>query len=672
MWITQVSLIKFYLKYFVLNCFIYSISADAQKIEKDIFDLTFEELLEVNIDLATKTSESLSSVPSSITVFNEQHIINLGIQNAYDIVNFVPGFQITRGDWVGAVPKEHARGVFLDNGYILVMVNGERLNEVSFGKASVYTPYIPATIVQRIEFIRGPGSALYGSNAFLGVMNIITKNNSNKTEFSVGNNGSWGGSASWHKDFENEFNTYINFAIDKKQGENYYPSENFVIKDPLASIFLELGIKYDKLSFSTRFNQVELNKFLNLGGYSLENTHRSDNTYVKLNYQWYDSAKTSLSTRLLYGIHHISSAGMVLPKEAGIVSHDFLVGPYWSTDELTFNVDHQIKVLPDLILSSGVELRRAKQFQAGVVTSHFDYQINEAVPDNSNYLNGVFEFNDTESAERFKKSINANAVYTQLKWLFLQDLTFFIGGRYDDVVDIENKFSPRAAMVYQGIDDHSLKLQYGESYRTPVTNELYSSDDVTTGNPDLTSEFVKTSELVWAYKNKHLTTEIVVFHNKLKDFINKVPDQSGEAEFTFQNNINKDITGSEMAMNWQINPSLEMGLTGTQLFDKPINASFKRFFNTFVNYRSGNWLTNLNVIIRDELTAKSSNNIDFYMPSYAIWSSTLLYQVSEKVKLSLKVNNLFNKTFFVFDPRVNNGKIPGKSRQISFGINYQY
>ena len=150
-------------------------SSAADETEKDIFDLSIAELMQVRISLATKTEETVLTVPSTITVFDQADIQALGVKNAYDVMNFVPGFQMTRGDWVGAVPKEHARGVYLDNGYILVMINGDRLNEISFGKASVYTPHIPTEIIERIEVIRGPGSALYGSNAFLGVLNIITK-----------------------------------------------------------------------------------------------------------------------------------------------------------------------------------------------------------------------------------------------------------------------------------------------------------------------------------------------------------------------------------------------------------------------------------------------------------------------------------------------------------------
>ena len=84
--------------------------------EDDLFDLSFEQLLDVNISLATKTDETRSSVPSSITVFNQQQISLLGVSNAYELMNFVPGFQSTRGDWVGAVPKEHTRGIYLTSG----------------------------------------------------------------------------------------------------------------------------------------------------------------------------------------------------------------------------------------------------------------------------------------------------------------------------------------------------------------------------------------------------------------------------------------------------------------------------------------------------------------------------------------------------------------------------
>ncbi len=172
--------------------------------EQDLFTLSFEELLDVNINLATKTDETRASVPSSTTVFTHQHIALLGVNNVYDLMNYVPGFQSTRGDWVGAVPKEHTRGVFLNSGNVLVMINGQRLNEASFGKASVYMPHISVDIVDKVEFIRGPGSALYGSNAFLGVMNIITFQARNQMSVGIGEHGYTQVAGSFIKTFLNK------------------------------------------------------------------------------------------------------------------------------------------------------------------------------------------------------------------------------------------------------------------------------------------------------------------------------------------------------------------------------------------------------------------------------------------------------------------------------------
>ena len=83
----------------------FSVTCQASSGTEDIFDLSFEQLLDVNIDLASKTNETLQSVPSSITVFSKQQIENLAVNNAYDLINFIPGFQSTRGDWVAQCPK---------------------------------------------------------------------------------------------------------------------------------------------------------------------------------------------------------------------------------------------------------------------------------------------------------------------------------------------------------------------------------------------------------------------------------------------------------------------------------------------------------------------------------------------------------------------------------------
>lgn len=295
---------------------------------EDLFSLNVEDLLDVQVDIASKTLETLASAPSTMTVFNRQEIESIGVDNAYELMNFVPGMQSTRGDWVGAVPKDHARGVYLDSGNVLVMINGERLNESSFGKASVYMPYIPISVIEKVEFIRGPGSALYGSNAFLGVMNIVTKQQTNSAQFGAGNNGQTSASMSLSSDFDG-ITGFLSLAYDEKQGE-IYPQG---VKDPLSSLYFEAGLDLYKLQLRARYNETKLNDFLNLGGYSNQNEHASNNRFVSAGYTWFEQQNTKVSTNLSYTVHNIKSAGLVATSNA---VDDFLLGPAWQTTDTQF------------------------------------------------------------------------------------------------------------------------------------------------------------------------------------------------------------------------------------------------------------------------------------------------------------------------------------------------
>lgn len=69
--------------------------------------------------------------------------------------------------------KDYVWGVYFDSGNVLVMINGEWVNELLFGKVFVYMFYIFIEVIEKIEFICGLGLVIYGSNVFLGVMNIV-------------------------------------------------------------------------------------------------------------------------------------------------------------------------------------------------------------------------------------------------------------------------------------------------------------------------------------------------------------------------------------------------------------------------------------------------------------------------------------------------------------------
>src|SRR3990167_9441370 len=143
----------------------------------DLLDLSMEELLEVKITSSTLHDESLKTVPSSMTVFTRADIRRLGLQNLNQLINLVPGYQGSRGDESSLSFPVSSRGrrVGTSGREVLVLVDGQRLNNDWTGGAGQQTSLIPIENVDRVELIRGPGSALYGSNAMMGVINIITR-----------------------------------------------------------------------------------------------------------------------------------------------------------------------------------------------------------------------------------------------------------------------------------------------------------------------------------------------------------------------------------------------------------------------------------------------------------------------------------------------------------------
>ncbi|KPM74784.1 ferric-rhodotorulic acid transporter [Pseudoalteromonas sp. UCD-33C] len=632
--------------------------------EQDLFSLSFEDLLNVQVDIASKTSETLSSVPSTMSVFSRKQIQALGVDNAYEVMNFVPGMQSTRGDWVGAVPKDHARGVYLDSGNVLVMINGERVNESSFGKASVYMPYIPIEIIEKIEFIRGPGSALYGSNAFLGVMNIVTSKERNTLQLVVGNNGRYGATGQFNTSFSDDTALFASFSYDQKDGESYPQG----VKDPLEAIYLEAGVDYKKLQLRARYNETSLDEFLNLAGYSTQNQHTSDNTFVGIKYNWINNDKLKLDSSYSYTKHNISSAGLIAAFDD---IPDFLLGPAWQTTDSKFETELSYQFENQWQLAAGIEYAEAKQVEAGVRTNYYDDESMLVIIDPAYYQQGIVTVMDFPEFASLKYTFETYSAYGQLKIPYSDSLTLFVGARYDDVKDIDSKLSPRLAGVYVINPEHTVKVQYGESFRTPVTNELFSNDDVTVGNSSLRSESVKTTELVWHYQTSELQANAVLFYNELNDFINIEPTQSNDALFTFTNSFNTQNSGIELDGTWQSSKEFSVTGTYTQYFEDPINASFKRFASLVSSYNlSDSWQVSLNLLWRDKVEVSSVTGAHFKQSAYSLLGGSLKWQLSANSQLMLKAENLLGKKYNVFDPRMDNGAVAGTTEDLS--LHYQF
>jgi iron complex outermembrane receptor protein len=138
-------------------------------------DLDLVKLLNVEVSTATKTSESLEEAPAVITVVTRADIQRWGYQTVAEVLNHTVGFYLTDD---GILPNAGVRGMSgglgAESGVIKVMIDGRSVAYRTTSGNWLGTELVPLESVAQIEIIRGPVSALYGADAFLGVVNIIT------------------------------------------------------------------------------------------------------------------------------------------------------------------------------------------------------------------------------------------------------------------------------------------------------------------------------------------------------------------------------------------------------------------------------------------------------------------------------------------------------------------
>lgn len=139
-------------------------------------DLSIDSLLNTQISTAAKYAQSASEAPASVTIISSEDIQRYGYRTLQDVFMRVFGFYVSNDrNYAYLGVRGFSRPTDYNN-RIQLLINGHTLNENIFGSVSISTEFsIDLNAVERIEIVRGPGSALYGTSAMLAVVNIITK-----------------------------------------------------------------------------------------------------------------------------------------------------------------------------------------------------------------------------------------------------------------------------------------------------------------------------------------------------------------------------------------------------------------------------------------------------------------------------------------------------------------
>src|SRR4051812_37797540 len=142
----------------------------------DIQDLSIEDLLNPQVKVASKTPLTMRDAPGIISVVQRDEIVRSGARDLMDILQLVPGFSF--GVDVEGVVDVGFRGLWGHEGKVLFLLDGQELNETLYSTMQLGM-HIPASHIERVEIIRGPGSAIYGGYAELAVINITSRDAQN-------------------------------------------------------------------------------------------------------------------------------------------------------------------------------------------------------------------------------------------------------------------------------------------------------------------------------------------------------------------------------------------------------------------------------------------------------------------------------------------------------------
>lgn len=539
-----------------------------------LLSLSLEEVMATKVMISTNTKQSLSRAPSVVSVITGEDIKATGATNLTEILQSVPGIYI-RPNLFGFRPTITFRGA--NSPHTLLMVNGVPNRDLVW-TAGIFWKGLTTSMIERIEIIRGPGSALFGSEASAGVINIITKTAGKITQSEAGARvGGFDTQAGWvqHGGSWNDFDINFTAEVSHTDGHNPYIAvdgqtardKTFGTRVSYAPGYANYGYDNQDLRFSiARGNWRLLADYLrqnNLaigltGAAVLDPLTRGNNsrTDISLLYNNEDFSRNwEVNAEVRYhNLDYTSGAGFQenppgYRDAGGVYPNGFM--NLMRSAQAGFTVEGSG-------LYSGLKghaLRIGSGYNAENL--YFVEQfINKGIgPDGKPLPAGgpLVNVSDTPYAFAPEKTRQISYVYIQDVWTLSRDWELTAGARYDNYSDFGGTVNPRLAMVWQSTDRLVTKLMYGEAFRAPSYLELYALTAASKPNPNLTPETSRTWDLSFSYlASRELKLGLDFFRFEQSNLI--APDASNQ----YQNLGNNTALGVELEAQWQAAKALRI------------------------------------------------------------------------------------------------------------------
>jgi len=720
--------------YFVTGTILFmGLFATRLQAQQDLFELSFNELLDIEVTSASKFAQSIRLSPSTISYIDKQQIQDYGWHSINDVLYYQPGFGPGQ-DFDRASTPTRGFSDSWSNNHILHLVDGIPMNGNLYGSAFTWD-ITPLTFTESMEIIRGPGSALYGSNATNGVVqinshNVETLNQKTQLKLALGQDNERHISVLSHQQFsamdliwsydykQNDGHSYQSvdgsgrnldgqlkkFAVNNQQSSHYLFTKMTFQQLPELDIYFHhqnwqfetghgwlwwlpdqdedmqqqrsiLAAKWHKhwgdeqLEFIFRYQQQEVDWLQRYYPDGAFGGFYPDGLWEQLKS---DADDLLVRAQWLHGFEH--KANVILGYEAQLFYYDG-DEQHWS------NVDLD---LPPFAPFANNQRRELGPW--------LDYIKHQLLPNHALYAHW-------HSGD-----------------IFGQTLSMSLGARWDhlgfDYRQINQQpitkasrtftnLSPRASLVYSPNQNLSLKLSYSEAFRTPQPTELAGAhtfslaSDITRLEPELLKnvelaadyqlsdtsvirlnlfEARFNNQIAFSVSNNNLSTNVYSQKNRglELEFSYQWRQWSAFANYSYVRRIDEQISDNFIA------------LADSTLTNEPANK-----INLGFNTKSDKWQWSVSLHYQGKVKRRDSEfglqtlpggvdmqvNLDLYRPKeLANWTrldSQLSYQLTPSLTLGLKLENMLDEEIYLAKSGAYPFDYQQNDRHLLFSVSYQ-
>ena len=606
---------------------------------------------------ATRTPILKNNVIGDVTTITSEDIERAGSSSLPELLQRQPGIEISNLGGPGKVSTIGIRGT--SSTHSIVLVDGIRLSAATTGFSAI--EHIPLSQIEKIEILRGPASSLYGQDAIGGVIQIFTKKGVDgfKPYVDIGY-GSYNTSnfKSGVRAGNNQTKYAINFAAMNSDGFSA-----FVPNPANAANSINLdkdGYKNYSLSssLSHKINQdyeIDLQYFLSKGKNQFDNqfanlspsfhgNYRNEiklETYAmnikgQINKAWQSSIKLSQSTDKYLDLQKFNSS----------------IPPFGQTDA---NLNDMYKTIQDqLSWQNNIALPR------GSITLLYDF-LKQRIKTTDLY----------EKTQRTNHGVMVGYSLIEDKHNFQTNFRKDFNSAYDDAI------TGNIGYAYSINSNWSLASSYGTAFVSPSFNFLYSlAEPYALGNPNLKPEKSKNIEASVRYRDDSGSMSLTMFQNKIDDLIIYIGDDAVEDSRTNTTNINKalikgfTISGDQFFGHFQIKGSATGQSAKNEDTDKYLPRRASLIGNINLNYYIGFWNIGIEETFSGNRFDDAANKIN--LSGYALTNIVADYKINDKLKLNLRLNNVFDKDYSLAAEGTSGFKYQTPGRSLFTNLRYDF